>query len=111
MTCGPPRRSSGTLAPKPMLVKKAIISGACSVVSNFTPATPALNLVISGDIGAPDVDADLGLAATGSMVTATLGDATNASDGSAQISSGDATATAARTVTATSAAMRKRPMP
>ena len=35
-TAGPPTRSSATLAPKPMVVKNAIISGACSVVSNLS---------------------------------------------------------------------------
>ncbi len=39
-TCGPPTRSSDSEAPKPMLVKKAIISGACSVVSNSKSVTP-----------------------------------------------------------------------
>ena len=33
-TSGPPRRSRLTLAPNPTEVKKAIISGTCSVVSN-----------------------------------------------------------------------------
>ena len=28
-TCGPPTRSSDRLAPKPMVVKNAIISGGC----------------------------------------------------------------------------------
>ena len=36
ITAGPPTRSSPTLAPKPMVVKNAIISGDCSVVSNLT---------------------------------------------------------------------------
>ena len=35
-TCGPPTRSSDRLAPKPIVVKNAIISGACSVVSKVT---------------------------------------------------------------------------
>jgi hypothetical protein len=35
-TAGPPTRSSATLAPNPMVVKNAIISGDCSVVSNLT---------------------------------------------------------------------------
>ncbi len=35
-TAGPPTRSSATLAPNPMVVKKAIINGDCSVVSNLT---------------------------------------------------------------------------
>lgn len=34
ITCGPPTFSRLMLAPSPMLVKKAIISGDCSVVSN-----------------------------------------------------------------------------
>ena len=39
-TCGPPIFSSDRLAPKPMVVKKAIMSGLCSVVSNVTSVTP-----------------------------------------------------------------------
>ena len=35
-TAGPPTRRSATLAPNPMVVKNAIISGDCSVVSNLT---------------------------------------------------------------------------
>ena len=34
ITCGPPTRSSDRLAPKPTVVKNAIISGVCSRVSN-----------------------------------------------------------------------------
>jgi hypothetical protein len=34
ITCGPPTRSNDTLAPSPMQVKKEIINGVCSVVSN-----------------------------------------------------------------------------
>ena len=39
-TAGPPERRSGTLAPKPIEVKNAIMSGACSVVSNVTAWWP-----------------------------------------------------------------------
>jgi hypothetical protein len=39
-TAGPPTRSSERLAPKPMVAKKAIISGACSVVSNWKRISP-----------------------------------------------------------------------
>jgi hypothetical protein len=35
-TAGPPTRSSATLAPNPIVVKNAIISGDCSAVSNLT---------------------------------------------------------------------------
>ena len=40
-TCTPPTRSRRRLAPKPMVVKKAIISGACSVVSKRTRSCPS----------------------------------------------------------------------
>ena len=43
MTRGPPRRSSVTLAPNPTDVKKAIISGVCSVVSKAIDV-PALGV-------------------------------------------------------------------
>jgi hypothetical protein len=39
-TSGPPTRSSETLAPKPIDVKNAIISGVCSVVSSVTSVVP-----------------------------------------------------------------------
>ncbi len=39
-TCGPPILSSDRLAPKPIVVKNAIMSGLCSVVSNCTSVTP-----------------------------------------------------------------------
>ena len=39
-TSGPPTRSSERLAPKPIVVKNAIISGVCSVVSKLTSVTP-----------------------------------------------------------------------
>ena len=40
ITCGPPTRSIDRLAPKPMVVKNASISGLCSVVSNWNRLTP-----------------------------------------------------------------------
>ncbi len=40
ITWGPPTLSSERLAPKPMLVKKAIISGACSRVSKTMGSIP-----------------------------------------------------------------------
>ncbi len=39
-TCGPPILRSDRLAPKPIVVKNAIMSGLCSVVSNVTSVTP-----------------------------------------------------------------------
>ena len=39
-TAGPPVRSRRTLAPKPIEVKKAIISGVCSAVSSCSSVTP-----------------------------------------------------------------------
>ena len=39
-TAGPPTRSSDRLAPKPIVVKNAIISGACSVVVNVSGVQP-----------------------------------------------------------------------
>ena len=39
-TCGPPTFSSARLAPRPMVVKNAIISGVWSVVSNSNATQP-----------------------------------------------------------------------
>ena len=39
-TCGPPIFTSERLAPNPIVVKNAIISGLCSVVSNLTSVNP-----------------------------------------------------------------------
>jgi len=39
-TCGPPTLRSRRLAPKPMVVKKAIINGSCSVVSKVNRLSP-----------------------------------------------------------------------
>ena len=46
-TCGPPTFSSERLAPKPMVVKKAIISGACRRVSKVTSVTPCARAAVT----------------------------------------------------------------
>ncbi len=64
--------------------------GADGVDEVGTPAAPALDLTISGDIGDSDLDADLELAAAGDITAGTFGDATNSSDGSSKVGTGNA---------------------
>ena len=53
-TCGPPTRSIERLAPKPIVVKNAICSGSCSIVSNFTGVLVAARAaVIASDTRSP----------------------------------------------------------
>ena len=53
-TCGPPTRSTDRLAPNPTVVKNAICSGSCSMVSNLTGTlAPVRVAVIASDTSRP----------------------------------------------------------
>ncbi len=55
-TCGPPTRSSDRLAAKPIVVKNAIISGACRAVSKVIGAQSGrLVAVISSATSSPPI--------------------------------------------------------